>query len=661
MAQPERCKRVVIENVRPAVDDGRFPAKRSLGEPMDVTADVFTDGHDLVAAALLLRGPAEKTWRQIACRRVGNDRFAATFTPDTVGTYSYTIEGWVDHFASWRMDIQKKIDAGQPVALEVSSGLAILKDTCERIRGDDRKALQKLIGKIETSDDNLRRSLLLGDETMALMARTADRRRATRYDREMRVTVDPPKALFSTWYERFPRSCSNRSDRHGTFRDCEALLPEIAAMGFDVLYFPPIHPIGTTKRKGRNNRPESLPEDVGSPWAIGSAEGGHTAIHPQLGTMDDFEHLVSAAREQGIDIALDLAFQCSPDHPWVTEHPEWFRWRPDGTVQYAENPPKKYEDVLPLHFEAEAWRELWEALRDVVLFWVRKGIRIFRVDNPHTKPFPFWEWLIKEIKRDNPEVIFLSEAFARPAVMYRLGKIGFTQSYTYFTWRNTKPEFEAYLTELTRGDKRDFFRPNFWTNTPDILPEHLQYGGRPGHMMRLVLAATLSSSYGLYGPVFELLDSKALPGKEEYGDSEKYEIRNWNPQTPGNLRGFISRVNRIRRENPALQTTWNLRFLEIDNESLLAYLKTSDDGENILLVVVNLDPYHTQSGWIRVPASELGIEPDRPYLAHDLLGDGRYIWQGEMNYIQIDPSVSPAHIFRLRKRLHRESDFDYFL
>lgn len=432
-------------------------------------------------------------------------------------------------------------------------------------------------------------------------------------------------------------------------------------MGFDVLYLPPIHPIGKTNRKGKNNSPVAQPGDVGSPWAIGSEEGGHKSVHPQLGTIEDFVSLVNKAKEYNIEIALDLAFQCSPDHPYVREHPEWFKWRPDGTVQYAENPPKKYEDVLPLNFETENWRELWEELKSIVVFWIEKGVRIFRVDNPHTKPFRFWKWLIEEIKRDYPDVIFLSEAFTRPKVMYHLAKAGFTQSYTYFTWRNTKREFIEYLTELTQTEVREYFRPNFWPNTPDILPEHLQFGGRPAFMMRLVLAATLSSNYGIYGPVFELCVSEALPGKEEYLNSEKYEIRYWDWDQPGNLKDFIARVNRIRRENPALQTTWNLKFFEVDNEYILFYGKVNEDLSNIILVVVNLDPHHTQSGWVRVPISELGIEPNQPYLVHDLLSEDKYIWQGEYNYVELNPHVIPARIFRVRKRLRKETDFDYFM
>jgi starch synthase (maltosyl-transferring) len=424
---------------------------------------------------------------------------------------------------------------------------------------------------------------------------------------------------------------------------------------------PPIHPIGETKRKGKNNTTQAEPGDPGSPWAIGSKDGGHKAVNPHLGTLVDFEHFVQKAAEYGIEVAIDLAFQASPDHPYVAEHPEWFRWRPDGTVQYAENPPKKYEDVLPFNFESDNWRELWEELKSVVLFWIDKGVHIFRVDNPHTKPFPFWEWLIDEVQREHPDIILLSEAFARPRIKYGMAKIGFTQSYTYFTWRNTKLEFIEYLTDLTKTELREFCRPNFWPNTPDILPENLQFGGRPMFTTRLVLAATLSSNYGMYGPAFELLVNEAVQGREEYYLSEKYEIKQWDLSKKGNLQDLIALVNRIRRNNPALQTTWNIRFYDTDNDYILAYGKATPDLSNILLTVVSLDPFHTQSGFVRVPLGELGIPGDQAYLAHDLLSGDKYLWSGEHNYIELNPQLLPAQILHLRPRMRREQDFDYFL
>ncbi|GBD39391.1 Alpha-1,4-glucan:maltose-1-phosphate maltosyltransferase 1 [bacterium HR37] len=657
----EGRKRVVIENVKPEIDCGLFPIKRAVGEKVVVEADIFADGHDSVSARLLYKKGNDEVWSEVPMIFIENDRWRGEFRVQEIGDYYYTVEGWVDHFKTWQKDIKKKFEAGQDIGVDVLIGIGYIEGALKRAKGDDKKRLMHIISSLKNSSPEEVPLIAFSNELVELMDKYPDRSLSTRYEKKLRVVVDRERALFSAWYERFPRSCSSQPGRHGTFKDCEGILPEIARMGFDVLYLPPIHPIGKTNRKGKNNSPVAQPDDVGSPWAIGSEEGGHKSVHPQLGTIEDFVSLVNKAKEYNIEIALDLAFQCSPDHPYVREHPEWFRWRPDGTVQYAENPPKKYEDVLPLNFETENWRELWEELKSIVVFWIEKGVRIFRVDNPHTKPFRFWKWLIEEIKRDYPDVIFLSEAFTRPKVMYHLAKAGFTQSYTYFTWRNTKREFIEYLTELTQTEVREYFRPNFWPNTPDILPEHLQFGGRPAFMMRLVLAATLSSNYGIYGPVFELCVSEALPGKEEYLNSEKYEIRYWDWDQPGNLKDFIARVNRIRRENPALQTTWNLKFFEVDNEYILFYGKVNEDLSNIILVVVNLDPHHTQSGWVRVPVSELGIEPNQPYLVHDLLSEDKYIWQGEYNYVELNPHVIPARIFRVRKRLRKETDFDYFM
>jgi starch synthase (maltosyl-transferring) len=660
--ETEGRKRVVIENVRPELEGGRFPIKRVVGERVIVRADIFADGHDVLSVRLLCRSPKDKGWRESPMTFVENDRWRGEFWVEEIGVYHYTLEAWVDHFKTWQRDLRKRREAGQDVKVDLLVGANQIKEALERASEGDRKRLvqfaEALKGKGEIEKTL---SLALGEELKELMDRYPDKRFAVSYKKELRVWVDRGKALFSAWYELFPRSCSPDPGRHGTFKDCERLLPEIARMGFDILYFPPIHPIGRTNRKGRNNIMENHPDDVGSPWAIGSKEGGHKAIHPQLGTAEDFERLIMKAKDHGIEVAMDLAFQCSPDHPYVKEHPEWFRWRPDGTVQFAENPPKKYQDIIPLNFETENWRELWEELRSIVLFWIGKGIRIFRVDNPHTKPFSFWEWLIKEIKEGYPDVIFLSEAFTRPKVMYRLAKLGFTQSYTYFTWRNTKRELIEYLSELNQTEAWEYFRPNFWPNTPDILPEYLQYGGRPAFMIRLVLAATLSSNYGIYGPAFELCVSGALPGREEYLDSEKYEIKHWDRESSGTLRDFTARVNRIRRENLALQTTWNLRFYEVENEALLFYGKTTEDRSNIIMVVVNLDPFHIQSGWVRIPVNELGIDPDQPYLVHDLLSDDKYIWQGERNYVELNPQLLPANIFRVRKRLKREMNFDYFM
>jgi len=658
----EGRRRVVIENLKPEINGGRFPIKRVIGEKVVVTADILADGHDALSARILYRAPKDQEWRDAPMAFVENDRWRGEFFVDEIGIYHYTVEGWIDHFKTWQRDIKKRYDAGQDLREELLIGAGYAKEASRRASKEDKKKLigfAEVLKRVKGGEEFT--SVALSTELTELMGLYPDKNFAVSYEKELRVVVNREKALFSTWYELFPRSISSNPGQHGTFQDAEKFLPEIARMGFDILYFPPIHPIGRTNRKGKNNVLENNPDDVGSPWAIGSKEGGHKAIHPQLGTIEDFERLIMKAKDHGIEVAIDLAFQCSPDHPYVKEHPEWFRWRPDGTVQFAENPPKKYEDIIPLNFETENWKELWEELKSIVLFWIEKGIRIFRVDNPHTKPFSFWEWLIKEIKGEYPDVIFLSEAFTRPKVMYRLAKLGFTQSYTYFTWRNTKRELVEYLTELTQNKVREYLRPNFWPNTPDILPEHLQYGGRQAFMIRLVLAATLSSNYGIYGPTFELCINEALPGREEYLNSEKYEIKQWNRDIPGNLKDFITRVNRIRRENPALQTTWNLRFYEVDNDTLLFYGKVTDDLSNMILVVVNLDPFHSQAGWVRVPIRELGLDPNQPYLVHDLLSDDKYIWQGERNYVELNPRVLPANIFRVRKRLKRETDFDYFV
>lgn len=656
-------KRVIIENVKPEVDSGRFPIKRVVGEKVVVESDIFADGHDSVSAVLLCKKKGDKKWEEVPMSIIENDRWRGEFVVKELGAYLYTFEAWIDHFKSWQKALKNKFDAAQDIRVDILVGVKYIEEVFRGISEErDKRKLVEFAEFLKNKEGGEKVvSIALGEELTELMDKYPDKRFSTKYEKELAVIVDREKAVFSTWYERFPRSCAKEPGRHGTFKDCEKLLPEIVRMGFDVLYLPPIHPIGKTNRKGKNNSPVAEPGDVGSPWAIGSEEGGHKAIHSSLGTSEDFERLVNKAKEYGIEIAIDLAFQCSPDHPYVKEHPEWFRWRPDGAVQYAENPPKKYEDVLPFNFDTENWEELWEELKSVVIFWIEKGVRIFRVDNPHTKTFHFWEWLITGIKKDHPDIIFLSEAFTRPNVMYYLAKLGFTQSYTYFTWRNTRREFIDYLTELTQTEVREYFRPNFWPNTPDILPEHLQFGGRPVFMMRLVLAATITSNYGIYGPAFELCVSEALAGREEYLNSEKYEIKKWDWDQPGNLKDFIARVNKIRRENPALQLTRNLRFYEADNEYLIFYGKATEDLSNIILVVVNLDPYHTQSGWVRVPIAELGIASNQPYLVHDLLSEDKFIWQGERNYVELNPQIISARILRISKRLRKETDFDYFM
>ena len=651
--------RVIIENIRPQIDGGRFPIKRVLGEKVTVRADIFPDGHDSVSAVVLYQGPHDESWKEVRMRKVINDEWAADFVVEENGLYRYTVEAWVDRFETWQKDLQKRHNARQSLRIQFQVGAIFVEEASTRAAKGDKQKLAEAVEQLRTGQNAI--TPALSEELNALVHKYDPRKNKTRTTKELLVVVEGPKALFSTWYERFPRSASSVPGKHGTFKDCIALLPEISRMGFDTWYLPPIHPIGHEKRKGKNNSPTSLPGDVGSPWAIGSKEGGHKSIHPELGTMEDFVELVNKAKTFGIDIALDIALQCAPDHPYVKEHPEWFTWLPDGTVAHAENPPKKYEDILPINFETEQWKELWEELKSIVIFWADNGVRIFRVDNPHTKPFPFWEWLIRECKEKHPDLMFLSEAFTRPSVMYYLAKVGFTQSYTYFTWRNTKPEFVDYITHLLNTNVREFFRSNFWPNTPDILPEHLQYGGRPAFMMRLALAATLSASYGIYGPAFELCLSEAIEGKEEYRNSEKYELKSWDWDQKGNLKDFIARINKIRREHPALQTTWNLRFYEVDNEYLLFYGKATEDLSDIILVVVNLDPSHTQSGWLKVPIHDLGISPDQPYLAEELLSNAKFIWHAERNYVEVNPGNSPAQIFHLRRKMKRETDFDYYL
>ncbi|MBD3246040.1 MAG: DUF3416 domain-containing protein [Candidatus Omnitrophica bacterium] len=655
-------KRVVIENLTPEVNEGRYPVKRTVGELVKVEADVFADGHDHVTAELLFRRADQSRWRTVSMRHLGNDRWRGEFSIEEECEYLYTVRGWVDPFRSWQNDLRKKLDAGVDVSVDALAGVKLMRESYREKKTKRAVRLKALADEIEAAhtDADRIRLLCFTEELTAIMSQP-DPARVSEYPRQLRVQVDREKARFSAWYEFFPRSRGRRRGAHGTLRESERLLPEIARMGFDVVYLPPVHPIGVTNRKGKNNTVNAEPGDPGSPWAIGSAEGGHTALAPELGAMKDFTHFVSAAGRHGLEVALDLAFQCSPDHPYITQHPEWFKWRPDGSIQFAENPPKKYEDVVPIDFETADPGPLWEELKGVVLFWIEKGVKIFRVDNPHTKPFAFWEWLFAEVRKTHPEVIFLAEAFTRPKVMYRLAKIGFQQSYTYFTWRYTKHEFIEYMNELAHTEVGEYFRPNFWPNTPDILPEHLQHGGRPAFIMRLALAATLSSNYGIYGPAFELCERDAVAGKEEYFHSEKYEIKKWDWSREGNLKQIICRVNRIRRDNPALQQTRNIRFCETDNEYILFYLKATEDRSNILLVAVNLDPFHTQSGWVRVPVHELGMDSAQSYLAYDLLSEDKYIWKGDWNFVQLNPAVLPVHILRIHHRLRREADFDYFM
>jgi starch synthase (maltosyl-transferring) len=656
--------RVVIENIAPQVDCGRFPIKRTTGETVVVEADVFTDGHDAVTAVLKYRHHSATDWHSVPMQALVNDRWRAQFAVQVLGSYYYTVSAWVDHLESWRRGLKKKYEAGQDINLDLRTGAILAGQMAERAQGLDAKRLQEWAGAIidPKRDMEARVALAQSESSRDLELRYPDPDIVLTWDNPLEVEVDRERARYSTWYEMFPRSAAAEPGRHGTFADVEKLLPYVASMGFDVLYLPPIHPIGVTERKGRNNNPVAAKDDPGSPWAIGGGSGGHKEIHAELGTLEDFKHLLAKAGEHGIEIALDIAFQTTPDHPYVKEHPEWFLKRPDGTIQYAENPPKKYQDIYPFHFESDALRELAAELRSVFEYWIAQGIRIFRVDNPHTKPFPFWEESIREVRRLCPDVIFLAEAFTRPKVMYRLAKSGFTQSYNYFPWRNSKRELTEYFTELGQPPVSDFFRANLWPNTPDILPEYLQFGGRSGFMVRLVLAATLGASYGIYGPAFELLEARPREaGSEEYLDSEKYEIRHWNRDDTASLKEFIARVNRIRRENAPLQSDRGLTFHEIDNDSLLAYSKSSNGGTDAVLVVANVDPHHAQAGWLQLDLEEMGLPPKAPFQVHDLLSGARFLWQGPRNYVSLDPGHSPAHIFRIRRRVRSEKDFDYFL
>ncbi|MGO8719827.1 MAG: alpha-1,4-glucan--maltose-1-phosphate maltosyltransferase [Acidobacteriaceae bacterium] len=639
-------RRVVIEAVRPEIHCGEFPIQRVVGETVTVEADVFADGHDAVSAQLLYRAPRERAWRVLPMCPLGNDRWQAEFAVTELGEYRYTVEGWVDSFATWRNAMKKRIDAGQETHVERMAGSILVAAAAKRAKKEDARALKEFSTKLNDTDQEAASAAALDPTLESLMQTYAEHAYSTRYAKKLSVSVGRERAGFSAWYEIFPRSCSPTPDQPGTFKDCEAWLPYIASMNFDVLYLPPIHPIGQAFRKGKNNAEKAAPGDVGSTWAIGSEEGGHKAIHTKLGTLEEFQSLIAAAQQHGLEIALDLAYQCSPDHPYVREHPSFFRKRADGTIQYAENPPKKYQDIYPLDFETEDWRALWVELKSIIDYWIDQGVLIFRVDNPHTKSFPFWTWVIAEVKAAHPDVIFLAEAFTRPKVMYRLAKLGFTQSYTYFTWRNTKEELTEYLEELTQTEVAEFFRPNFWPNTPDILHKELQKGGRPAFLSRFVLAATLASNYGMYGPAFELCENTPIkPGSEEYLNSEKYQLRHWNVEGPQNLQPLIARVNEIRRKHPALHGNRGLRFHPTDQPFLICYSKTDAEKHDVILVAVNLHHRDTQAGWVDLNLAELGVQPDQTFGVHDLLTSQRYQWTGARNYIQLGPGR--AHIFHV--------------
>ncbi len=691
-------RRVVIEDVAPQLDGGRYPVRRIAGDAVQVSAAIFADGHDLLAARLLYRHKSESSWRFVPMEARGNDIWSGSFPVDELGDWCFTILGWIDHFETWAAGMRKRIAAqaeecrqeellnphpdpsgdlgggaevgSGDIALALRSGALLVREGASRAHDADALVLTEAAQSLESLARKRTRlnAYPLSEEIHRLMANYPDLRHATRFHLELPLRVDCERARFSAWYEMFPRSASPLPGRHGTFADVERQLSEIAAMGFDILYLPPIHPIGRSHRKGPNNAASAAPGAPGSPWAIGDADapdirpngedcekdcGGHKSIHSELGTFADFDRLVRAARAREIDVALDIAFQCSPDHPWVREHPDWFVVRPDGSIQYAENPPKKYQDIYPLNFESQDWQALWDELYSVFEFWIERGVRIFRVDNPHTKALPFWEWCLQKLSSKYPDTLYLAEAFTRPHLMYALAKRGFTQSYTYFTWRNTKAELEEYLNEITQPPVCDFFRPNFWPNTPDILHKTLQEGGRSAFMLRLILAATLSSNYGIYGPAYELAENapaKPAPGRtesEEYLNSEKYEIRPRDRNAPGSLVPLITAVNGIRRANAALQSNQSLRFHGIDSPNLICYSKTTPEFDNRILTIVNLDACYQQSGWTSLDLDALRLRPDERFIVEDLLNGERYEWTGRRNYVALQPGVKPAHIFRI--------------
>ena len=707
MKPAEGRRRVVIEEVQPQVDCGLFPARRFLGDSVAVSAAIFSDGHDHVAARLLWKHQGDSGWQSTPMTALGNDLWFAAFTVDKLGPWSFTIQAWVDHFDTWCADLKKRLAAQpdpaspdpakrnlppQEVPLALTIGASLFDQTAVRAKGADAKQLKSIAASLRAlaGKDSALYQYPLTPQEEALAARYPDLSFVSVTEKELRLWVDRERARFSSWYELFPRSTApaakenqptakeDRPDpiRHGTFADVELLLPQIAAMGFDILYLPPIHPIGRAFRKGPNNSTTPGPDAEGSPWAIGSAEGGHKSIHPSLGTFAGFDRLVAATHANGMELALDIAFQCSPDHPWVTEHPDWFLHRPDGSIQYAENPPKKYQDIVPLNFESPDWRALWDELRSVFQFWIDRGVRVFRVDNPHTKPLAFWQWCLASLRRDAPDAIFLSEAFTRPHLMYGLAKRGFTQSYTYFTWRTEKSELQTYFEEIARPPISDFFTPNLWPNTPDILHATLQAGGRPAFQQRLILATTLAASYGIYGPAFELGEHIPIrTGSEEYLHSEKYEIRRWDRRDPNSLAPLITLLNQIRRTNPALQSDLSLHFHPVDNPQIIAYSKStlkppppltlaetqgsapqssvraaanSTEPANTILVVVNLDPHYEQSGWIDLDLKQLGIRHNENFEVEDLLTGNHYMWHDRSNFVVLHPSAT-AHIFRIKR------------
>jgi starch synthase (maltosyl-transferring) len=645
-------RRVVLDRLLPSVEAGRYPLKRVIGDAIRFEAHAIADGHDIISLVLRHRLAGSTVWHEQPMSDSGNDTYHATIQPQAIGLYEYGVAAWCDPFVNWHHGFVKKAQSGDPkIGVELQIGGHLLAATAARASGEDADCIRGWAEFIGDPDRDLAQRLQLALSHTFYQRVTAwpDRSLATETEQPYLLLIERERAVCGAWYEFFPRSATNDGWRHGTFADAARLLPDIAAMGFDIIYLPPIHPIGRLFRKGRNNALVADEGDCGSPWAIGSAEGGHKAIHPELGTLADFHAFRDACHALGMELALDIAFQCAPDHPYVTQHPQWFRWRPDGSVQYAENPPKKYQDILPFDFETDDWQNLWLELKSVFDYWIEQGVKVFRVDNPHTKPMEFWRWCILEIKKTHPDVIFLAEAFTRPKRKYRLAKGGFTQGYTYFTWRNNAQDMRDYVIELTKTAVADYFYPNFWPNTPDILHEDLQHGTRATYVGRLVLAATLSANYGMYGPAYELMDSEPFPGKEEYNNNEKYQLKIWDRNKPGHLRPEIARINRLRREHPALQRTANVTFVDSTNPHLLAYLKQNWDRSSQLLIVVNMDWQWEQSGFIYLPLTAMNLTADREFGVRDLFDPQLpvYRWRGSENYIRLDPRQRVVHVFEI--------------
>ena len=638
-------RRIAIEGVQPELDGGRWPVKREVGDTLEVSADIFRDSSDLLGAALRYRVQGEQAWQEAPMTLLDNDRWGGSFLLETLGRYEYGVLAWTDDFATWRRDMLRRLEVGQDVHSEYLQGVKLIEEALARATPAQRAEIEPhLKGVLDAADPSEGSRLATAGELSELLRPLADRSAQTRYDRVLEVVVDRVRARFAAWYELFPRSYG-KAGAHGTFRDVIGELPRIAGMGFDTLYLTPIHPIGRINRKGRNNALVAEPDDVGSPYGIGSDEGGHTAIHPELGSLGDFHALRDAAAGYGLEIALDIAIQAAPNHPWVKEHPGYFHILPDGHIKYAENPPKKYEDIYPINFYGAEAESLWLELEEMFEYWIDQGVLAYRIDNPHTKSLDFWAWLIPRLKARHPGVILLAEAFTRPKVMRRLAKVGFTQSYTYFTWRNNKAELTEYLTELSQSEMREYYRGSLWPNTHDILHEYLVHGGLPAFRIRLTLAATLSSVYGIYSG-YEVGDNEPHPGKEEYTNNEKYQLRQYDWNAPGNLTEYITRINAIRREHPALQEYDNLHFIETSSDQILAYTKRS--GDDTIVCVVTLDPQQVQEGWVRLPLWELGVSYESPYTVVDLLTGASYGWQGEWNYVRFDPHYQVAHVFELK-------------